>query len=262
MQIVLSQLEIAWEDRATNWARVRSQIGRVGVERGALIVLPEMFATGFTMNATTAAEPVGGETDRFLAALSAETGACVVAGVVAGNVGGDARNECVAVEPGGRTLCRYQKIHPFSYSGEGDHYAAGSSVETFDWGGLTVCPTVCYDLRFPELYRTGVDLGAELFTVIANWPSRRHDHWRTLVQARAIENQAYVAAVNRAGNDPDHHYAGGSMVVAPTGEILAEAGEAPGAISVEIDPGLVAGWRDTFPALRDRRLPFPQPPAR
>ncbi|CAN5178378.1 carbon-nitrogen family hydrolase [soil metagenome] len=255
MHVILCQTGIAWEDRGMNAELVREQIGGVSVEVGDLVVLPEMFASGFTMDVGAAAEEVGGESERFLADLAEETGACVVAGVVTAGAGGRGRNECVAVAPGGQTLCRYRKLHPFSYSGEADYYEAGESVEVFDWGGFVVCPTICYDLRFPELYRAGVDLGADLFTVIANWPAPRHEHWRTLARARAIENQAYVVAVNRAGDDPHHHYKGGSMVVAPTGDILAEAGEDPEALVVRLDPASVAAWREEFPALRDRRPP-------
>ena len=119
---------------------------------------------------------------------------------------------------------------------------------------MTVCPAICYDLRFPELFRVGLDHGAAMFTVIANWPEARRDHWRALLVARAIENQAIVAGVNRTGRDPHLGYAGDSLVVGPRGEILLDGGSAEGVWSCVLDGGLVDGWRREFPAWRDRKL--------
>jgi predicted amidohydrolase len=126
-------------------------------------------------------------------------------------------------------------------------------VVTFQWGGFTVAPFICYDLRFPEVFRAAVRKGADLIVVVASWPDPRHHHWTTLLKARAIENQAAVIGVNRAGTDPMFRYAGGSLILGPQAEVLAEAGEAPGCIRAEILPDMVADWRGKFPALRDRR---------
>ncbi|HSI35394.1 MAG TPA: nitrilase-related carbon-nitrogen hydrolase, partial [Tepidisphaeraceae bacterium] len=120
------------------------------------------------------------------------------------------------------------------------------------WAGLTVCPAVCYDLRFPEQFRAGVEAGAELFLVIANWPIKRENHWLTLLAARAIENQAYVLGVNRAGTDPTFTYGGRSILVDPHGVTRADAGIAESVLTADVDPTLVRQWRTDFPALRDR----------
>ena len=120
-------------------------------------------------------------------------------------------------------------------------------------GGAAVCPLVCYDLRFPELWRVAALAGAEVFTIGASWPEARQAHWRALLIARAIENQAYVVGVNRVGRDPSHQYRGGSMIVAPGGEIIAEAGREPTVVDAELDPEALRRWREEFPALQDVR---------
>jgi predicted amidohydrolase len=126
-------------------------------------------------------------------------------------------------------------------------------VVTFPWGGFTVAPFVCYDLRFPEIFRVATARGADLFAVVANWPNRRHYHWSTLLRARAIENMAGLIGVNRAGTDPEFTYAGGSAILGPQAEVLAEASDAPGFLKAELTPEIVADWLASFPALRDRR---------
>ncbi|HKG80277.1 MAG TPA: nitrilase-related carbon-nitrogen hydrolase, partial [Pyrinomonadaceae bacterium] len=116
---------------------------------------------------------------------------------------------------------------------------------------FTVSPFICYDLRFPEIFRAAVFQGAQLFVVIANWPASRVRHWITLLKARAIENQAYVMGVNRCGNDPKLSYSGHSMIIDPRGEVLADASEVEGVISAEIDAEALAQYRREFPFLND-----------
>lgn len=132
---------------------------------------------------------------------------------------------------------------------------------------LMVCPAICYDLRFPELFRAGLALGAQAYALGANWPAERAHHWRALIIARAIENQAFVFAVNRVGCDPALEYAGGSLIVSPMGDVLAEGDDTVRVISAEISPGEVHAWREKFPAWRDGRFrvdskPSPEPLSR
>jgi predicted amidohydrolase len=134
--------------------------------------------------------------------------------------------------------------------------AGGDPVTGTGARALTVCPAVCYDLRFPELFRRGLLAGAGAFAIGANWPAARAAHWRALLVARAIENQAFVLGVNRTGSDPHLVYAGGSIALGPKGEVLGELGATPGVLTVEIDPLAVREWRDTFPAWKDARLSF------
>jgi predicted amidohydrolase len=166
-------------------------------------------------------------------------------------------NQAVVVAPDGKQLARYSKMQPFTLGGESKNYMAGDQPAFFSWteGGqqLKVSPFICYDLRFPEVFRSAVRKGAHVFTVIANWPVTRIHHWVTLLQARAIENQAYVAGVNRSGTDPKHTYNGRSLIVDPHGTILVEAGDSECVISAEVTPEVVTKWRSDFPALADMR---------
>lgn len=251
MKVHCCQLDIVWEDKPANFAKVRAWIERVGPGRGDLLVLPEMFATGFTMNVAAASERTNPGAEEFVAKAAREFGIHIVAGVVQNAADGKGLNQAIAVSPEGAIRARYSKIHPFSLGGETEHYARGASIETFEWNGLKVAPFVCYDLRFPEIFRSAVREGAEMFVVIANWPSKRAQHWVALLQARAIENLAYVAGVNRAGSDPKFPYPGRSMIVDPHGQVLADAGANEGVAQAELDRAVVADWRRDFPALRD-----------
>src|SRR5207249_7162780 len=158
-------------------------------------------------------------------------------------------NEAVLFDAEGREVARYAKIHPFKFAGE--TAKPGTDPVVVDCGEFKLAPAVCYDLRFPELFRAGVKCGANLFAVIANWPTSRLDHWLTLLKARAIENQSYVIGVNRAGRDPNADYPGRSQIISPRGEVLADAREGEGLVKTELDlPGLQA-YRQNFPVLRD-----------
>ena len=141
----------------------------------------------------------------------------MLGGTVTKGANDKGRNECVAFSPEGRLLARYCKMQPFTLGGEMKHYSAGPAVARFEWGGFSVSPFICYDLRFPELFREATRRGASLLVVIANWPIVRVDHWVTLLRARAIENLAYVVGVNRCGTDPALVYPGRSIVVDPKG---------------------------------------------
>lgn len=214
------------------------------------MILPELCVTGFTMNARAAAEPAGGETESFLAGLAAGAAAHLLAGLAV-DTGGRVANQAVLFDPGGAVACRYEKMRPFTPDGEHEHYAAGEAVAVSSVGDMTVAPLICYDLRFPELFRDAAGHGAELYAVIANWPAARADHWDVLLAARAIENQACVAGVNRVGSDPFNTYAGRTAVYGPQGERLAAGDDAEGVVRAAIDPAAVRQWRAEFPALRD-----------
>lgn len=232
---------------------------------GDLVLLPEMFDSGFSLNTGTTADD--GTTQAWLARLADDLGAVVMGGrTVAGcaNGGcGKATNHATVFAPGSdggepRLLCDYAKLHPFTYGRESEKFVGGRHVETFLWesGGeaLTVCPTICYDLRFPELYRIGLEKGAEVFTCIANFPAARQGHWRALAIARAIENQAFMLAVNRRGKDPHLPYAGGTIALDARGEIIGELGDEEAVLTVELDVPAFRAWREEFPAWRDGRL--------
>ena len=255
MEIIVLQTDIAWEDRDTNFARVNAMLGTVRIPAGALLILPELFSVGFTPNVDRCADSAR-ESELFLADIARRFDCCVLGGVARKTGSAAAANEAVAFNPDGRPLLRYRKLHPFSLAGEGQHYPAGEMVAAFEWGGFTIAPFICYDLRFPEAFRAAVELGASFFLVIANWPAQRIHHWTTLLKARAIENQAFVAGVNRVGEDPSHSDPGKSLIVNPPGEVLAEAGATACLLRASCDPRVAEDWRLAFPVLRDRRAQF------
>jgi omega-amidase len=254
MIIAACQHDIVWEDKHATQERVRALLDAHHLPRGSLLVLPEMFATGFSMNVEKIAEGEQRVTERFLSTLARENAWFVLAGVVTRGNDGSGRNEAVLFDPAGVAKARYVKLHPFSAGGESAHYVAGEEIVTVSVGEFTMSPFVCYDLRFPEVFRSAVKRGAQLFIVIANWPQARAEHWSALLKARAIENQAFVVGVNRCGADPNHSYAGRSLILGPRGEVLAETGDQPAVIRAEIGLGDLLGYRAEFPALRDMRV--------
>ncbi len=257
MKAHLVQMDIAWEDQAANFAIAERLIREASPARGDLVVLPEMFDSGFSLNVERTADR-GHETADWIERTAKAFGVIIQGSrTVCEGSGGKARNCAHVAGPSG-FVCEYAKIHPFGYGGEGQKFEAGTQVVTYDWQcgreRLCVCPAICYDLRFPELFRCGLAQGAEVFVIGANWPSGRAAHWRALLVARAIENQAYVLGVNRCGCDPQLEYAGGSLAVSPKGDVVGELGRDEGVLTVEIGVAEVNSWRSEFPAWRDIRL--------
>lgn len=261
LPVTLLQTDIAWEDPAANFAHIRELLSAAPLAPGGLLVLPEMFSTGFSFDH----EAVGSATRPardFLRDLARETN-CLALGGVASAIKesgtGPAQpwgcNEAFAIDPQGNELASYRKVRTFSYTEEARHFQRGREVVVFEYAGWKICPLICYDLRFPELFRAGLDRGAELFVVMANWPSAREDHWLTLLRARAIENQAFVLGVNRAGTDPAYTYSGRSLAIDPRGAVLADAGSAPGAHQLTLERATLLSWRTEFPAWSDRIQP-------
>lgn len=247
----LVQMEACWEDKKAAFAKVSDLIAAAPPAPGSLLVLPEMFATGFSNRLGATQEPVEGPTTVFLRHLAAEWQCAVVGGLVVPGPAGLGFNQALALAPDGRELARYTKKHPFALGGEAVVHAPGSVPVLFDWGGLRLAPLICYDLRFPEVAREAVAQGAEALLYIAAWPFRRHQHWLTLLQARAIENQAYVIGVNLCGEDPNFSYPGRSVVVDPQGVIIADAGGREGVLAARLEPGVVTEWRTQFPAVTE-----------
>jgi omega-amidase len=252
--IVGLQFDIAWENKPANFSTVRRLLTQAAPQKDSLVVLPEMFATGFSMNVGLVAEAYGGETEQFLAATATEFGTYLVAGAPMRGRDGRARNKALVFSPTGELMAFYAKMRPFTPGGEREHYVAGDHSVTFQWNEATVAPFVCYDLRFPELFREAAAAHRpELFIVIASWPDKRIHHWVALLQARAIENQAYVIGVNRIGTDPYYTYCGRSLIVDPQGAILADAGAAEGVISAQLDLANLRKYREGLPFLADMK---------
>ena len=255
MKVIGLQFDLAWENKGVNFAAVERLLGAAPPSAGALVVLPEMFATGFSMNAGAIAEPAGGETEQFLSRLAQRFGVHLVAGAAKLGRDGQPRNKALVYSPAGELIAFYAKRRLFSPGGEHQHYRAGERSVVFEVGDCRVAPLVCYDLRFPELFREAAAAHRpELFAVIANFPAKRTSHWLRLLQARAIENQAYVIGVNRIGSDPFYDYGGRSVIVDPQGEIVADGGTAEAVISADLDLILLRKYRQGLPFLNDLRL--------
>jgi predicted amidohydrolase len=247
------QFDMLWEDKAANYRLAADMVRAAELPKGSLVTLPEMFSTGFSMNTAATQEPAGGPTSQFLAGLARDHGLYVIGGATQIGADGKPHNEALAFDPTGKQIARYAKMHPFAFGQEDRHYPAGNDVVTFDWQGVRVTPFICYDLRFPELFRKAARRGTDLFAVIASWPAPRTHHWTSLLMARAIENQAYVVGNNRCGKDPGLSYDGRSQVIDFAGTILADADIRPGIIKASVDAAALSAWRSKLPFLKDMR---------
>ncbi|MCX4245381.1 carbon-nitrogen family hydrolase [Paraliomyxa miuraensis] len=252
MKVAALQLDIAWESPAENYERVLPWI-RTAVAAGArLLVLPEMYACGFSMQAEAVAEPENGPSTTFLVEQARAHDLWIGGSVPVQPEGAPQPfNTFVLAGPRGE-LHRYRKIHPFTFADEHLHYGAGDRHVTVDVEGVRCTLFVCYDLRFAdEMWTTARDTDCYLF--VANWPEKRRHHWMALLLARAIENQAYVVGVNRVGEGGGIAYSGDSRIVDPWGEFLATAAGKETLLLAEVDPAVVSDARTRFPVLQDRR---------
>jgi predicted amidohydrolase len=251
MKVAAIQHDIVWEDAAATHAHVTPLIAAAAAAGARLVALTEMFATGFSMHPERIAEDEGGPSEAFLIEQARTHDLHVVASIAQRGPDGKCRNNAVLAAPSG-DVHRYAKIHPFSYAGEHERYAAGDTFVTVDVEGVRVSLFVCYDLRFAdEFWARAAD--TDLYVVPANWPEPRREHWRTLLRARAIENQAYVVGINRVGAEKKAQYVGDSAIVDPLGRTLAEAAIGESVLVADVDPETVKAVRTAFPFFADRR---------
>ncbi|HEV8297886.1 MAG TPA: nitrilase-related carbon-nitrogen hydrolase [Acidimicrobiales bacterium] len=253
MRVAAIQHDIVWERPAENHARLAPRIAEAAAAGAQLVALSEMYATGFSMNAGRIAEPPEGPSTAFLADQARAHGVWVCASVPT-RVEANRRptNRLVLAGPLGEHH-HYDKLHPFSYAGEHDHYAGGEHVVTCTIEGVRVTPFVCYDLRFADDFWAAAR-DTDMYLVVANWPAARRTHWQILLRARAVENQAYVLGVNRVGAGDGIDYAGDSVVVDPFGEVIAESLDPTERIVVaDVEAARVREVRAHYPFLRDRR---------
>ena len=248
MRAAAVQHDIVWEDRDATLEKLTHVVA--GIEAD-LIVLAEMFAVGFTM-ARAVAEPPDGPTTQWLVAQAAVKGAWI-GGSIPVVLGGADRpsNVFTLVSPAGE-VHRYAKRHPFSYALEHEHYEPGDRRVTVDVDGVRTTLSVCYDLRFADAFWPVAEQ-TDLYLVVASWPQTRRHHWRALLAARAIENQAYVVGVNRVGAGGGLDYAGDSCIIDPMGEVLVSAASVETVLTADVDPAVVAKIRSELPFMADRR---------
>lgn len=252
----IAVVQLAYGDDETLEGRTRRVAGLVGAQSGVdLVVLPELWPQGGFAYSTWAerAQPLDGPVVTAMQAAARDARLTLHAGSLVERArDGRLFNTSVLIGSDGEFLATYRKIHLFGF-GEGEPVlmSPGEAVVTHDTFGLATC----YDLRFPEMFRLLVDAGAEVALVPAAWPARRVGHWRLLAQARAVEDQMYVVAVNTAGTHAGVRMGGHSLVVDPWGTVLVEAGpDDQQVLVVDIEPALVAKTRASFPVLADRRL--------
>jgi predicted amidohydrolase len=244
MKVAAVQHDIAWEDRDATLARLAPVVDAIDAD---LVVLPEMFAVGFTMSRDVAEAPDGPTTSWLR-----ERGRWIGGSIPVVLDGADRpSNVFTLVSPSGEAH-RYAKRHPFSYAGEHEHYAPGDERLNVDVDGVRVSPFICYDLRFADAFWPVADR-TDVYLVVASWPKPRRAHWRTLLQARAIENQAYVVGVNRVGSGGGLDYVGDSCIVDPLGEVLVSAASVETVLTADVDAAVVAKVRAELPFLPDRR---------
>ena len=255
MKIALAQMDVLAGRPEENLARATS-LAREAASRGAqLLLLPELWLAGFDLR--HAAEHARAFRDHFQARwaeLAVSTGLYMAGSVVALDAAGRAANVALVLSPQGEVLASYHKVHLFAPMQETQYLAPGDAAPVFDlpWGRTALA--VCYDLRFPEIFRRFAREGAVLVLLPAQWPIPRIEHWRVLLRARAIENLSFVVGCNRAGRNRDGTVFGGrSAVAAPWGEVLVEAGEEEALLFGKVDLDRVGPLRDEFPFLADRR---------
>ncbi len=258
MKVAAIQHDITWEDAAATRSALAPRLAAAAAGGARLIVVSEMFATGFSMRPDRIAEQRGGPTETWLVDQARSLGVWVVGSIAQHDsaLGVDERavNVAVLADPSGGTH-RYEKIHPFSYAGEHKQYRAGEKPLVVEIEGVRTAIFICYDLRFAdEFWALASDV--DCYVVPANWPAARRAHWSALLRARAIENQAYVVGVNRvgpAGHSRDLPHSGDSAIIDPLGLVLVEASEVETTLAADIDPARVAEVRAEFPFLPDRR---------
>lgn len=254
VKVAMVQMDVVFANPAKNFAFVGEAI-EAAKEAGAdVVVFPEMWNTGYALDKLSdLADRHGRRTRTLISQLAKQNEINVVAGSVATVDAGRFYNTSYVFNAAGEEVAAYHKAHRFGPMHEDQYITAGNQPSLFTLAGIRSANLICYDLRFPEWWRTAGTTGVDLYYLPAQWPASRIDQWEALVKARAIENQAFVIAVNRIGSDPDNDFNGHSLAVAPSGEVLAAAGERAGLVLVDIDPHATREAKRLFNIQQDRR---------
>lgn len=250
MRIALVQSHIIWEDRDKNLSGLEKTVSENG--DADLFLFPEMSFTGFSMNTDKTAD-LRGETVSFVKDIALRYKVTIGFGWVR-KTDEKCENVYTVIDSSGMILSEYTKIHPFSYSGEDKYFRGGNKISVFRIENIPFSTFICYDLRFPELFRA---VCREVHAVIipANWPEKRSEHWKTLLRARAIENQVYVFGINCVGEMKGQYYSGDSCVIDPNGKVITRLSDEEGIIKYDLTDDTEA-FRNAFPVLNDIRADF------
>ncbi len=252
MRTALAQTDIVWEDKKANRQTAKELIEKAAKNSCDIIIFPEMSLTGFSMNIDVIAEPAeSSETIQFFSEQAEKNNIFICFGAAIIDSDGKIRNYAVIADNNGRIISKYAKIHPFSHGVESKYFTGGDRIEWFDLNGTTVSQFVCYDTRFPEIFQTASSK-SNLIIVIACWPDIRTYHWETLLKARALENQCFIAAVNRTGKEMKYSYNGHSAVFSPYGKIITEICEDEALIISDFDINESENYRKAFDMKSDR----------
>jgi omega-amidase len=248
MKVALIQTELIWEQAEDNRTRLSEKIEAIG-QPVDIIVLPEMFTTGFTMNPVAVAESIDGPTVSWMK-LTAEKSGSAICGSIIISEEGHFYNRLLFVLPSG-AVYQYDKRHLFTLAGEDQIYTAGKNKLIVEYKGFRICPLVCYDLRFPVFSRNLEDY--DLLLYVANWPEPRINAWDALLRARAMENMSFVVGVNRVGSDKNgHQYPGHSAAVDYLGNYIIEPLGGEGVFIAHLDRDAMIEARQKFGFLNDR----------
>lgn len=253
LKLSIIQSDIHWEDIGANLAMFEEKIWQIGSTD--VIVLPEMFTTGFTMRASKLAEPMNMRTFKWMKQMADQTGALVLGSFIA-RVHDRYYNRLLWMEPGG-AFKTYDKRHLFRMADEHHTFSQGESLLIGHWKGWRICPLVCYDLRFPVWSRNRWNaalkkMSYDVLVYVANWPQVRAAAWKTLLDARAIENLSFVVGVNRVGTDGNGvEYNGNSAVIGPKGDPIFQVEGEEATKTVELNAHSLQAFRDRFPAYLD-----------
>lgn len=250
MRIVLAQTNIVWEEKKRNIEKAKKIIS---AHNGTDVILfPEMSFTGFSMNTALTGES-NCETVDIMCKIAQENQVSIGFGWVEKNLTG-CRNIYTIIDNTGNIISSYAKIHPFSYSDEDKYFVGGENIERFELNGIPFTSFICYDLRFPELFRSVAET-VHAVILPANWPAKRSEHWKTLLRARAIENQVYIFAINCVNNVGGQYYSGDSCVINPNGDVIEMLSDQEGVITYDFLDN-VEEYREQFPVLRDKKQKF------
>lgn len=250
MKIALAQTNIVWEDKTENYKIAENIIGVAALEKTRLILFPEMSFTGFSMNTVATKENSPNMTVLYIEDMAKKYGISIGFGWVK-DCGERSENHYTVINDKGEIISDYAKMHPFSYSGEDKKFVGGRNVVKFEIDNVWFSNFICYDLRFPEIFQAVSD-EVSVIVVPANWPEKRRGHWKTLLKARAIENQVYIMAINCFGEIGNQFYAGDSCVINPNGDIEEILSYKEGIIYYNFEDD-VKSYREEFPMRKDRR---------
>jgi predicted amidohydrolase len=252
MRISLLQTDIIWNNPESNIEKYNLLLNQVKEHKSDLYIFPEMFTTGFSFLSGLEAKDAEELSSKFLEDSASLYNTYIAASMPeVATLQDKPKNTLKLYGPNGK-VGSYSKIHLFSYSGEDKKYQSGDKAFTSIINNCKVTFFICYDLRFPNFF-SALAKDSDLFVVVANWPETRQLHWESLLKARAIENQVYVAGVNRVGAGGSLNYIGGSQLISPKGETLIHLGSAPNSMCYDLDLNLLKDYRRDFPVLNDRR---------